>query len=169
MQTATMTSSRAIVGKPPAKPRGKPFVKGGPGGPGRKPDTPDAVLQRRLERDARLAAKDKGLDSVAMLGCVVDGAVPRRNKLGEPDLDEKGRQLYDVPNVGNRILAAIAILDRGYGRPPQALEVFGGDVTPEQREGSALEFIESRLALIRQRRRGEGDAGEPGGGGPPAA
>jgi hypothetical protein len=49
-----------------------------------------------------------------------------------------------------QLAAANAILDRGYGRPPQVVEVFGGDVCPEEREGSALEFIKSRLAAMRE-------------------
>jgi hypothetical protein len=47
-----------------------------------------------------------------------------------------------------RIIAANAILDRGWGGPPQALQVCDGDVQPEEREESALEFIESRLAEL---------------------
>jgi hypothetical protein len=42
-----------------------------------------------------------------------------------------------------------------YGRPPQALEIFGGDVTPAEQEGSALEIIESKLAELERRERQE--------------
>ena len=51
-----------------------------------------------------------------------------------------------------QLAAANALLDRGYGRPHQSVEMTGKDGDPiEHEEVSALEVIESRLAAIRER------------------
>jgi hypothetical protein len=54
-----------------------------------------------------------------------------------------------------RIIAANAILDRGWGKPPVSVEVYEADAQPQEREGSALEIIESRLAELGARLRAE--------------
>jgi hypothetical protein len=43
------------------------------------------------------------------------------------------------------------LLDRGYGRPGQSVELYGGESAIEHDEVSALEVIESRLAALRER------------------
>jgi hypothetical protein len=49
-----------------------------------------------------------------------------------------------------QIIAANSILDRGYGRPHQSVEMTGKDGDPiEHHEGSALEVIQSRLAAMK--------------------
>jgi hypothetical protein len=45
-----------------------------------------------------------------------------------------------------QIIAANSLLDRGWGRPPQVEVYDGRSVNAEEHEGSALEYIESRLA-----------------------
>jgi hypothetical protein len=48
--------------------------------------------------------------------------------------------------------AAVALLDRGYGRPGYAVELTGEQAEPVQvLEDDFLEIIESRLAVIRER------------------
>jgi hypothetical protein len=56
-----------------------------------------------------------------------------------------------------QMAAAIALLDRGYGRPGQAVEWTGEQAGPAQTlEADPREIIESRLAMIRERLREEG-------------
>jgi hypothetical protein len=54
-----------------------------------------------------------------------------------------------------KIIAANSLLDRGWGRPPVSVEVHEADEGPQEREGSALEFLESRLAELGARLRAE--------------
>jgi hypothetical protein len=55
-----------------------------------------------------------------------------------------------------RIIAANAILDRGWGRPPMSVEVYdGGDVQPEELEESARELFVRRLVELGTRLRAE--------------
>ena len=46
------------------------------------------------------------------------------------------------------------ILDRGYGRPPQSVEVFGADVQADTGDG-VLEVIEGRLVELGERLRAQ--------------
>jgi hypothetical protein len=55
-----------------------------------------------------------------------------------------------------RIIAANAILDRGWGRPPM-LEVYEAETKPEEHAEAAHEFIASRLAELGDRIRAEND------------
>jgi hypothetical protein len=57
-----------------------------------------------------------------------------------------------------QLAAANALLDRGYGRPQQSVEMTGKDGDPiEHHEVGALEeVIESRIAAIRERLLAEG-------------
>ena len=50
-----------------------------------------------------------------------------------------------------QIIAANSLLDRGWGKPPQALQVYDGDVQPEEREESARELFVSRLIEVGKR------------------
>jgi hypothetical protein len=74
------------------------------------------------------------------------------------EVNEKEVEVVVPPMA--QLTAASAILDRGYGRPPQALELMGNDggaiQTEETEESNALEIIKSRLAVIRERLREEG-------------
>lgn len=64
----------------------------------------------------------------------------------------------------SRVSAAIAILDRGYGKPTQAVEMSGKDGGPIQtQEVSAREVLASRLALLATRTGTPSDIGQPDG------
>jgi hypothetical protein len=57
-----------------------------------------------------------------------------------------------------QLAAANALLDRGYGRPAQAVEMSGKDSGPIQTEGvSAYDIIVGRLESIAQRLREDED------------
>ena len=116
--------SRITTGKHMARPRG-PFPKGVSDNPGGRPaQGPD---RRKMEANARLLARSHGVAAVEVVAIMNDQA---------------------APHVA-RIIAANAILDRGWGRPPMLVEMYdGGDVQPEEPEGSALEYIESRLVEL---------------------
>ena len=108
--------SRITTGKPAARPRGRPFPKGVSDNPGGRPaQGPD---RRKIEADARLLARSHGVAAVENLVAIMnDQAAPHRRES----------------------IAANAILDRGWGRPPMLVEMYdGGDVQPEEPEGSAL-------------------------------
>ena len=115
--------SRITAGKPRARPRGRPFPKGVSGNPGGRPARgPD---RRKIEADARLLARSHGVEAVENLVAIMN--------------DEA------APHMA-RIIAANAILDRGWGRPPISVEMYdGGDVQPEEREESARELFVRRL------------------------
>jgi hypothetical protein len=117
--------SRITPGKPMAKPRGRPFAKGVSGNPGGRPaQGPD---RRKIEADARLLARSHGVEAVENLVAIMN--------------DEA------APHMA-RIIAANAILDRGWGKPPQAIQVYECDVQPEVREESARELFISRLVEL---------------------
>jgi hypothetical protein len=67
------------------------------------------------------------------------------------------KKLSEIMRDGNaphaaRVSAANSLLDRGYGRPSQSVEMCATNSGPVQTEKkSAREIIEARLALIRQR------------------
>jgi hypothetical protein len=66
------------------------------------------------------------------------------------EIDRKPVEILVPPMA--QLAAANALLDRGYGRPHQSVEMTGkdGDLI-EHHEVSALEVIESRLAALRER------------------
>ena len=59
--------------------------------------------------------------------------------------------------ASTQLAAAEALLDRGYGKPPQAVEIAGKDGGPVVTENSAYDLIRSRLDGIAERLR-EGEA-----------
>ena len=56
-----------------------------------------------------------------------------------------------------KIIAANSLLDRGWGRPPQAVEVYNSETPPDEREESAREVFVSRLIELGARLRAEED------------
>jgi hypothetical protein len=143
--------TRAVTGKPKGRPRGKPFRKGASPNPGGKPKggvSRGEVSRRKIEKDARLLAREHGVEAVEKLITMMRGVIT-------VEVNEKQVEVVVPPMA--QLTAASAILDRGYGRPPQALELMGNDGgTIQTEESDALEIIESRLAVIRERLREEG-------------
>ena len=72
------------------------------------------------------------------------------------DLEKPKRIIIPVAPP-TQFAAAVAILDRGYGRPGQAAEVTGANRGPLQhQEADPRAIIESRLAAIAERLREQG-------------
>jgi hypothetical protein len=144
--------AKAITsGKPKGKPRGKPFKKGVSPNPGGVPK--GELSPRRIDMDARLLAREHGVEAVHGLITMMRGVV--KVTTTDPETKKPVEVEVIVPPTA-MITAMSAILDRGYGRPPQALEIYGGDVHPEEREGSALEIITRQLDQQAERERQEG-------------
>jgi hypothetical protein len=143
--------TRAVTGKPKGRPRGKPFQKGASPNPGGKPKgdvSRGEVSRRKIDMDARLLAREHGVEAVEKLITMMRGVITVQ-------VNEKEVEVVVPPMA--QLTAASAILDRGYGRPPQAPELMGNDGGAIQTEKSdALEIIVSRLAVIRERLRAEG-------------
>jgi hypothetical protein len=136
-------SQTGVIGRP----RGRPFAKGHSGNPGGRPIKPRTIEQHRLEHDARMFARDRGAEAIDKLVALMRGVVT-------VEIDRKPVEMLVPPMA--QLAAANALLDRGYGRPHQSVEMTGKDGDPiEHREVSALEIIESQLALIEGRLRSE--------------
>ena len=115
-----------------ARPRGRPFPKGVSGNPGGRPaHGPD---RRKIEADARLLARCHGVEAVEKLYAIMK----------DPSASHMAQ-----------IIAANSLLDRGWGRPQVSVGVYEADAMPQEREASALEIIESRLAELGARLRAE--------------
>jgi hypothetical protein len=54
-----------------------------------------------------------------------------------------------------QIIAANSLLDRGWGRPPASVEVYGTDVQADDGDG-VMEIIEGRLVELGKRLREQG-------------
>ena len=108
---------------------------------------PKTIGRRNLEHDVRMFARDWGFEAIDKLAALMRGVV-------SVEIDGKPVEILVPPMA--QLAAANALLDRGYGRPPQALEIYGGDVQPEEREGSALEIITRQLDQQAERERQEG-------------
>jgi hypothetical protein len=130
------------------RPRGRPFAKGQSGNPGGRPIKPKTIEQRKLEADVRMLARDRGAEAIDKLVALMRGVV-------RVEIDRKPVEMLVPPMA--QLAAANALLDRGYGRPHQSVEMTGKDGDPiEHHEGSALEIIQSRLAAMRERLLEEG-------------
>jgi hypothetical protein len=126
------------TGKPMAGPRGRPFPKGVSGNPGGRPTMgPD---RRKIEADARLLARSHGVEAV-----------------------EKLRAIMNDPSASHmaQIIAANSLLDRGWGRPPVSVEVYGTDVQADNSGDRLLEIVESRLVGLGERLRAQGFLPKP--------
>jgi hypothetical protein len=115
------------------QPRGRPFITGQSGNPGGRPKRPGTIEARRIVADAKTAARELTQEAIDTLAAVMN--------------DPK------APPAA-RVSAATAILDRGHGKPTQAVEMSGPNGGPiESADVSAREMIMERLAAIASRLR----------------
>ena len=119
-------------GKPKGKPRGRPFKPGASTNPGGVPK--GEASPRRIDMDARLLARDHSVEAVKKLISIMNN--PKATHTAQ-------------------LIAANSILDRGSGRPPQSLEVYGTDVQADSGD-DVLEIIEGRLVELGERLRAQG-------------
>jgi hypothetical protein len=137
-------SQTGVIGSP----RGRPFAKGQSGNPGGRPIKPKTIEQRKLEHDVRMFARDRGAEAIDKLVALMRGVV-------RVEIDRKPVEMLVPPMA--QLAAANALLDRGYGRPHQSVEMTGKDGDRIEHDGeSALEVIQSRLAAMRERLLKEG-------------
>ena len=118
-----------------SKPRGKPFPKGCSGNPGGKPKNPKAILDRQVIADVKELSRLEGPEAVRQLAAIMK--------------DER------APHAA-RVSAANSLLDRGYGRPTQGVDLTANvsAVLPQER---ARDIIARRLASIAERIEAERD------------
>ena len=115
--------------------KGRPFQKGVSGNPGGKPKDPN-VPRRRAVDDIRALARECGPEAIAKL----------RSILKDPKAP-----LQAV------IMASNSLLDRGFGKPPQSVDVNASVTTTIARE-SARDIIARRLDSIAERIEAERDS-----------
>jgi hypothetical protein len=133
------------------KPRGIPFPKGNKLSAGR-PRKPLEV--RVIEIDVRRYSREYGREAVDKLIQLMRGVLPPDVSVPVKD-GETPKPV--IVGAATQLAAAEAILDRGYGRPPQAVEIAGKDGGPVVTENSAYDILVSRLNGIAERIR-EGEA-----------
>jgi len=120
---------------------GRPFRPGQSGNPGGKIRNPEA---RRALMDMRQMARGYSEEALDKLVQLMRGVVT------------VGRKKIDVP-VHTQGWAAAELIDRGWGRAPQGLEVTGANGGPiEIEERTAREYVLGRIASIRERLLSEG-------------
>jgi hypothetical protein len=113
------------------QPRGRPFIRGQSGNPGGRPKRPKTIEARRVIADMKAAARELTQQAIDTLAAIMN--------------DPKAP-------AAARVSAATAILDRGHGKPTQAVEMSGRDGGPiETADVSAREIILERLASIAPR------------------
>ena len=129
------------------KPRGIAFAKGNKLSAGR----PRKPLEARvIEIDVRRYARTYGREAVDKLIELMRGKLVLQ-------VDGDGPPKMLPIGASTQLAAAEALLDRGYGKPPQAVEIAGKDGGPVVTENSAYDLIRSRLDGIAERLR-EGEA-----------
>ena len=122
------------------RPRGRPFRPGQSGNPGGKVKKEVAVAIM----DMRQMARSYTAEAVQKLVELMRGEV----KVGD--------RVHPVP-VQTQGWAAAELIDRGWGRAPQGLEVTGANGGPiEVEERTAREYVLGRIAGIRERLHSEG-------------
>jgi hypothetical protein len=116
---------------PKRRPRGRPWPKGVSANPGGKPN---GERKRKITRmatvaDVRLLARDEGPDAIRELAKIM-----------------RSKTASDMA----RIAACNSLLDRGWGRPPQAVELFQADAAYDMKESEerARESFVSRLVEL---------------------
>jgi hypothetical protein len=122
------------------KPRGKPFAKGSVPNPNGRPPKGMPPVERARRRnqiaDIRQMARGEGTNCIDFLIKVRDNA--------------------KAPHAV-RVAAANALLDRGFGRPPQALEIYDvGGINEAVQHEAALELLESSFVRLETRLLEEG-------------
>lgn len=138
------------------KPRGKPFPPGNNANPlGRpKKDTPVAV--RVIEIDVRRYSREQGREAVDKIVEIMRGKL-----IVDVGTVEEPKPVMVPVGAATQLSAAVELLDRGYGRPPQAVEIAGKDGGPIVTENTAYDLICSRLASIAERLREREDDPQP--------
>jgi hypothetical protein len=122
------------------RPRGRPFKPGQSGNPGGKVKKEVAVAIMDMRQMARSYTAE-ALDKLVQL------------MRGEVKVGDK---VHLVP-VHTQGWAAAELIDRGWGRAPQGLEVTGANGGPiEVEERTAREYVLGRIAGIRERLLSEG-------------
>ena len=138
----SQNTERKMINSPPKRRGpGRPFRPGQSGNPGGKIRNPEA---RRALMDMRQMARGYSEEALDKLVQLMRGVV------------KVGRQKIDVP-VHTQGWAAAEIINRGWGRAPQGLEVTGAHGGPiEIEERTAREYVLGRIASIRERLLSEG-------------
>jgi hypothetical protein len=120
---------------------GRPFKPGQSGNPGGKIRTPET---RKALMDMRQLARGYSEEALGKLVQLMRGVV------------KVGRKSIPVP-IHTQGWAAAEIINRGWGRAPQGLEVTGANGGPiEFEERTAREYVLGRIAGIRERLLAEG-------------
>ena len=109
--------------------RSTSFQPGVSGNPGGRPRRPTAVEARRIEADAKALARECAPEAVSTLKTIM--------------LNEK------APPAA-RISAATALLDRGYGRPPQAVDLKAQPYDLDKLNDAQLEQLEQILMIMEE-------------------
>jgi hypothetical protein len=118
---------RGNPAKPTGKPRGRPFPRGvSPNPGGKRADGKPRARQINYDADVRKLARAQGENAIETLTKIMNDTEAAHS---------------------SRIMAASLLLDRGYGRVSQSVELTG-TVTHQE---DPLESILSRLAAMRQR------------------
>jgi hypothetical protein len=118
------------------KPRGRPFPKGQSGNPGGKLKDPEKCKAKIDLRHAARGYTEEALDKLIEL---MRGVVTM------------GEEKIPVP-AQTQGWAAAEILDRGWGKSPQALEVYDvGAINEAVQRESAVELLESSLVQLEGR------------------
>jgi hypothetical protein len=111
--------TKPLIPLPKRRPRGKAWPKGVSGNPGGMPHdgsprlTTASKLRRETISDVRLLARDHGPTAIAKLAKIMNSETATDMAV---------------------IAACNSMLDRGWGRPPQAVELFQADAAYELKE-----------------------------------